>query len=107
MEAVDVYVDFTELGRVRDELQTLVSSLTELSTRCGVPVSGDSMGSDDVAEAVERFRRRWGTAGERMVENLRSCLDHANLALTQYAQTEQTLCSALSAAPAGGRSPSP
>ncbi len=98
-DAVDLHVDFIELGRVRTELQSLLSSLTDLSTRSHTPVSADSMGSDDVAEAVDRFRQRWGDAGERMVGNLRACLDYANLALQQYEQTERTLCSGLGVEP--------
>ena len=99
MDPVDVYVDFTELGRVRDDLQSLLASLTDLSTRSGTPVSADGKGSDAVADAVERFRNRWADAGERLVANLRACLDYANGALDQYERTEGALCSRLGDGP--------
>ena len=95
MKSDDVYLDFDQLEQVRDDLRALVGSLTELSTRRHVPVSADSMGSPDVADAVERFRHRWADAGERVVANLRACLDYANLALDQYRSTETTLCAEL------------
>jgi hypothetical protein len=98
-DAVDLYVDLAELGRVRTELRALLSSLTELSTRRGSPVDAESMGSDDVADAVERFRHRWADAGERMAANLRACLDYADLAVEQYGRTEDTLCDQLGDAP--------
>lgn len=107
-DAVDLYVDLGELTQVRAEVQALLSSLTDLSTHAGTPVTASSTGSADVTDAVVRFRRRWHDATERMVENLRSCLDYADLALDQYGKTEQTLCDGLGVTPtAGARSAAP
>ncbi|HYH32050.1 MAG TPA: hypothetical protein VD903_16885 [Pseudonocardia sp.] len=91
-DAVDLAVDLTELQRVRDELQALISSLTDLRAHPRPPAGAEEMGSADVAEAVERFRQRWGDAGERITENLRACLRYADNALQQYRTTEQALC---------------
>ena len=107
-DAVDLYVDLGELTQVRAEVQALLSSLTDLSTHSGTPVSASTMGSDDVADAVDTFRRRWPDATERMVENLQSCLDYADLALDQYATTERALCGDPGATPvAEARSAAP
>ena len=99
----DIYVDFVELTRVRAELQSLLAALIDLRDRRATPVGADSTGSADVADAIDRFRTRWGTASERIVANLSSCADYVDLALGQYAETERSLSSALEgAAPTSG-----
>jgi hypothetical protein len=106
-DTVDLYVDLAELARVRDEVQVLLTSLTDLRTRREPPVTAEDMGSEDVADAVDRFRRRWSGVAERMSENLRSCVDYVDLALDQYARTERTLTDGLRAPATDARSAAP
>jgi hypothetical protein len=103
---VDIVVDLTELDRTRAQLDSLIKALSDLPRDDRDGTDAETMGSADVAEAVGRFRSRWGEGADRILENLRSCLTYVENALQFYRGVEQALQAQL-CVPDNDRSPTP
>lgn len=104
--AVDLFVDITELDRVQQELSTLISALVELGSRNMVHADAASMGSQDVADALNRFVTSWDSGRQHITENLQACQKYAAMAAQAYSQTETALQGVLQpAASDGNRAP--
>ncbi|MDN5854325.1 MAG: hypothetical protein L0K86_16025 [Actinomycetia bacterium] len=90
---IDLYVDLGELGRVQQELASLLSALTDLGGNTAVEPS--DIGSADVADAVRHFVSAWGDARNRIIENVRACQQLVAAAVSAYQQTDDGLRSVL------------
>lgn len=90
---VHLVVDVERLGELRDEITKLIDALSAMGHRpC---VTGWSMGSEDVADAVRRFADRWQHGREDILGQLRGCRQYVELAIEAYLTNERTLASAL------------
>ncbi|MCE3552389.1 hypothetical protein LWC33_13070 [Pseudonocardia sp. RS11V-5] len=86
----ELFVDFDELGRIQQELSTLIGALSELGSR-RAPLPGDEIGAREVADAVGHFEQSWQGGRDQLIENLRACQEYAALALEHYTKTETML----------------
>lgn len=87
---VNVHVDFTELGRVRSELQTL---LAQMSSVGGPPrgAGADQLGDASATDAVNAFVDQWARECRGLEDHLRDCLAVVSAALDEYTKTELLL----------------
>jgi hypothetical protein len=86
----ELFVDFGELGRIQQELATLISALNDLGTRRS-PLPGDEIGAREVADAVGHFEQSWQGGRDQLIENLRACQEYAAKAVEFYTKTETML----------------
>lgn len=101
---VEFFVDVEELGRLRDELQTLLAELGELPTQGGMTADATALGGADVAGAVDRFAVFWTDGRARISENLSECRALVEGAMEAYTGAESAIQNA-AAAPAGLATP--
>ena len=102
--AGELFVDLDALDGVQRELTTLITALNELGA-CPAVDEG-SLGSHDVAEAVDRFVKSWDDGRQHLVDSLQACQRFAQTAVEHYTQNENALQGALAPATAeGGRAP--
>ena len=88
-DPVELFVDIEELGRLRNELQTLEFELGELATQ-GVGADAGALGAD-VAGAVDRFAVFWNDGRSRITENIGQCRVLAEGAAEAYTGTENAI----------------
>lgn len=86
---VEFFVDIGELGRLRNELQTLEAELADLPAQ---QAGGDAgaLGAD-VAGAVDRFGVFWADGRARITENLGQCRLLAEGAADAYTGAETAI----------------
>jgi uncharacterized protein YyaL (SSP411 family) len=97
---VDVVVDTTTLRDVGRELQSLIAALDGASYQAATDPA--AMGGTDVADAVDRFLRRWADGRGDTVAKLRDCLTHVENAIDAYEATEGCLQRASLPGPTAG-----
>ncbi len=96
----ELFVDLDALDGVQRELTTLITALNELGVRPAV--DGRAMGSQDVADAVDRFVKSWDDGRQHLVESLQACQRFAQTAVEHYTKTENALQSAVEPVTARG-----
>lgn len=94
---VEFFVELTELGRVRTELQTLVAELEQLDTRPAVDASAEAMGDGSVAAELEHFVATWRDGLAAIRDGLVGCMLLTELAMESYTATETGLQAAAEA----------
>ena len=97
-EPVELFVDVEELGRLRNELQTLEFELGDLGAQ-GVGADPGALGAD-VADAVDRFAVFWNDGRTRITENIGQCRALAEGAAEAYTGTENAIQNAVPVAAA-------
>lgn len=97
---VEFFVDMEELGRLRNEIQTLEAELGDLPVQDGAADEG-GLGAD-VAGAVDRFAVFWTDGRARVTENVGQCRLLAEGAADAYTGAENAIQDAatVAAAPA-------
>jgi hypothetical protein len=101
---VEFFVDIEELGRLRNELQTLEAELGDLPAQ-GAAADAGALGAD-VAGAVDRFAVFWTDGRARITENLGQCRLLADGAADAYLGAEAAIQNAAPVA-AGVVAPEP
>jgi hypothetical protein len=86
---VEFFVDIEELGRLRNELQTLEAELADLPAQ-GADADAGALGAD-VAGAVDRFAVFWTDGRARITENLGQCRLLADGAAEAYTGAETAI----------------
>jgi hypothetical protein len=93
---VELFVDIEELGRLRNELQTLESELGDLPAQ-GAGADPGALGAD-VAGAVDGFAVFWNDGRARITENVGQCRVLAEGAAEAYTGAENAIQNAAPAA---------
>jgi hypothetical protein len=88
---VEFFVDIDELGRLRNEIQTLEAELGDLPTQEGMNADAAALGGGDVAGAVGRFAVFWNDGRARVTENIGQCRVLAEGAAEAYAGAENAI----------------
>jgi hypothetical protein len=86
---VEFFVDIEELGRLRNELQTLEAELGDLPAQ-GASADAGALGAD-VAGAVDRFAVFWTDGRARITENIGQCRALAEGAAEAYTGAETAI----------------
>src|ERR671916_231870 len=95
---VEFFVDIEELGRLRNELQTLEAELGDLPAQ-GAGADAGALGAD-VADAVDGFAVFWTDGRARIAENVGQRRVLAEGAVAAYTGTENAIQNAASVAAA-------
>jgi hypothetical protein len=95
---VELFVDTEEVGRLRNELQTLEAELGDLPAQ-GAGADAGALGAD-VAGAVDGFAVFWTDGRARIAENVGQCRVLTEGAVAAYTGTENAIQNAASVAAA-------
>jgi hypothetical protein len=93
---VELFVDFEEVGRLRNELQTLEAELGDLPAQEAGADPG-ALGAD-VAGAVDGFTVFWNDGRARITENVGQCRALAEGAAEAYTGAENAIQNAAAVA---------